>query len=301
MAIHVTRASLFHAFQPGLTPAAIAEPGEEIIFDTYDCFQGQINKNSDLVTQLNWDTTNPATGPVYVQGAKPGDILRLDILDVDVEENSVMVTIPGEGALGDVITEMETVILRKEGNELVYKDKVRIPLGIMIGVIGVAPAEGVIANGVPGFHGGNMDCTVIGKGTRLYLTVQVEGGMIGVGDLHAAMGDGEIVVVGAEVSGIVHLKPDLVSMPGLPTPFLETEDAVMTICSDPDLDQAADMAIHNMASFLTNFAGFSMNDAGMLMSAAGDLKICQVVDPAKTARFEFPKQVLAQMGYTLPT
>jgi amidase len=300
MATRVGRDKLFYAFEASLSPVVRVKPGEELIFETHDCFQGQIRTEQDLVASLDWNRTNPATGPVYIEGASPNTVLRLAILDVQVEDNSVMVTIPGEGALGDRIHEMETTILKRDGNELVYKDRVRIPLAPMIGVIGIAPLEGKIGNGVPGVHGGNMDCTLIGRGSRLYLTVQVEGGLLGVGDLHAGMGDGEIVVVGAEVAGVVRLKPEFVAMPGLPTPFLENEELVATIYSDPDLNVAADGAIHNMSEFLTKFAGLSQNDAGMLMSAAGSLKICQVVDPAKTARFEFPKAVLAQFGYRLP-
>lgn len=300
MTTHVSRNTLFYAFEAGLTPAVKVKPGEEIVFETHDCFQGQIRSAKDLVTTLDWSRTNPATGPVYIEDAMPDAILRLDILDVQVETNSVMVTIPGEGALGERIQEMETTILRRDGDELVFKDKLRFPLAPMIGVIGIAPSQGKIGNGVPGVHGGNMDCTLIGKGSRLYLTVQVEGGLLGVGDLHAGMGDGEIVVVGAEVAGVVRLRPELVPLPGLPTPLLENDDLVATIYSDPDLNVAAQGAIENMSEFLITFAGMSLNDAGMLMSAVGDLKICQVVDPAKTARFEFPKSVLAQVGYTLP-
>jgi amidase len=301
MTTRVSRDQLFYAFEAGLTPAVRVKPGEEIIFETHDCFQGQIRSERDLVTSLDWNRTNPATGPVYIEGASPHAVLRLDILDVQVEDHSVMVTIPGEGALGDLISAMETTILRREGDKLIFKDKVRFPLAPMIGVIGIAPSQGSIGNGVPGAHGGNMDCTLIGKGSRLYLTVQVEGGLLGVGDLHAGMGDGEIVVVGAEVAGVVRLRPEIVALPDLPTPFLENDELVATIYSDPDLDLAADGAIHNMSEFLTRFAGLSLNDASMLMSAAGSLKICQVVDPAKTARFEFPKAVLAQIGYQLPS
>ena len=300
MATRASRNKYFYAFSADLAPVARVKASEEIVFETYDCFQGQIRSESDLVTTLNWDHTNPATGPVYIEGAAPQSILRLTILDVQVEDRSVMVTIPGAGVLGNRITDMETTILRREGDELIFKNKVRLPLAPMIGVIGIAPAQGSIGNGVPGTHGGNMDCTLIGKGCRLYLTVQVEGGLLGLGDLHAGMGDGEIVVVGAEVAGSVRLRPDIVSLPGLPTPFLENGEIVATIYSDPDLNLAADGATRNMSEFLMKFAGLSLNDAGMLMSAAGSLRICQVVDPAKTVRFEFPKRVLAQFGYQLP-
>jgi amidase len=154
--------------------------------------EGQIQTQKDLVTN-SIGAVNPATGPVYLRH-KPGDILKVDLLDIQVGDQSSMVTIPGEGALGDVITEMETAILRREGNELVFKDKIRIPTRPMIGVIGVAPESGAVPNGTPGPHGGNMDCTLIAQGNSVYFTVGVDGALFWRWRLHAAMGDGEIVV-----------------------------------------------------------------------------------------------------------
>jgi amidase len=251
------------------------------------------------VDSLDWAHVNPATGPLFIDGAKPGDVLRIDLLDIQVGQQSSMVTIPGEGALGDVISQMETAILKLEGGQVVFKDKIRVPIRPMIGVIGVAPAEGEVPTGTPGAHGGNMDCTLISAGNRVYFTVGVEGALFGAGDLHAAMGDGEIVVCGAETPGVVRFKADVVDLPGLPTPFVETKDLVATIFSAPTIDEAASGATHNMARFLTDFAGIPLNDAGMLMSLAGQLKFCQVVDPLKTVRFEFPKSILAEYGFQM--
>ena len=145
-----------------------------------------------------------------------------------------------------------------------------------------------------------MDCTLIAAGNRVYFTVGVEGAMFGAGDLHAAMGDGEIVVCGAETPGSVRFKAEVVDLPGLPTPFVETADLVSTIYSAPSVDEAVSGAIHRMAQFLTDFARIPLNDAGMLMSLVGQLKFCQVVDPLKTVRFEFPKSVLAKYGFEMP-
>jgi amidase len=220
-------------------------------------------------------------------------------LEIQVGQQSSMVTIPGEGALGDVITQMETAILKLEGNQVVFKDKIRVPMRPMIGVIGVAPAADEVPTGTPGAHGGNMDCTLIAAGNKVYFTVGVEGALFGAGDLHAAMGDGEIVVCGAETPGAVRFKASVVDLPGLPTPFIETPDLVATVFSAPTVDEAASGATHNMAQFLTKFAGISLNDAGMLMSLVGQLKFCQVVDPLKTVRFEFPKAVLAEYGFQM--
>jgi amidase len=299
MARTIPREHVFFAFDPELTPIAEVEQGEEVILQTHDCFEGQIQTTADLCDALDWNHVNPATGPVYIKGAKPGDVLRVDLLEINLGDQSSMVTIPGEGALGDVITEMETAILKLEGGQIIFKDKIRVPQKPMIGVIGVAPATGKVPNGTPGAHGGNMDCTLVAEGNSVYFTVGVDGALFGAGDMHAAMGDGEIVVCGAETPGELRFKAEVVDLPGLPTPFIETKDMVSTIYSAKTIDEASQGAIHNMADFLTGFVRLPLNDAGMLMSLVGQLKFCQVVDPLKTVRFEFPKTVLEDYGFKL--
>ncbi len=299
MTTTISRESVFYAFEPGLQPVQRVPQGEEVVIETHDCFQGQLTSEADRIDALDWSTINPATGPVYFEGVHPGDVLRVDLLEVRVADRSTMVTIPGEGALGDMITQMETAILRYHDGQVIFKDKIAIPAKPMIGVIGVAPAEGSVPNGTPGPHGGNMDCTLIGAGMSVYFTAGVEGALFGCGDMHAVMGDGEIVVCGAETPGSVRLTAQVVPLPGLPTPFLSTPDLVVTVYSAATLDEAAAGAIHRMAQFLTDFAHLPLNDAGMLMSLVGELKFCQVVDPEKTVRFEFPKSVLAEYGFVL--
>ncbi|GAB4473990.1 MAG: acetamidase/formamidase family protein [Anaerolineales bacterium] len=296
----IDRKKVFFAFAPELNPVVRVQQGEDVLMETHDCFEGQIQKTTDLVDSLDWDHVNPATGPVYIEGAMPGDVLRVELLEVKIGDQASMVTVPGEGALGDVITEMETAILPRQGNYMVFKDKLRIPIQPMIGVIGVAPAEGKIPNGTPGPHGGNLDCTLMRQGSIAYFTVGVEGALFGAGDFHAVMGDGEIVVCGAEIPGELRFRARVVpTLKGLPTPFVETEEVVSTIYSAPTIDEATSGAIHNMARFLTDFVKLPINDAGMLMSIVGELKFCQVVDPQKTVRFEFPKWVLREYGFSL--
>ena len=298
MATIVTRDRVFFAFSPALKPAARVGQGEEFTLETHDCFQGQLRDEGDLIDKLDWSRVNPATGPVYIEGAEAGDILRIDILDIALAPQSIMVAIPGEGVLGDLITRMETAVLRSDGDCLVFRGH-RVPRRPMIGVIGLAPAQGEQPNGNPGPHGGNMDCSIIGSGSSLYLTVGVRGALFGAGDLHAAMGDGEIVVCGAETEGSVRFAARVVKLPGLPTPFVETADLVATIASAVTADEAASQATHRMAAFLTDIAGIPLNEAGMLMSLAGQLRFCQIVDPLRTVRFEFPKSILEERGLTL--
>jgi len=145
-----------------------------------------------------------------------------------------------------------------------------------------------------------MDCTLVTNGASLYLTVGVEGALFGTGDMHAVMGDGEVVICGAETPGEVRLTAQVVDVPGLPTPFIENEELVSVIASAETVDEAYKMAVDQMHGFLTTVAGMTVNDAAMLMSLVGSLKFCQVVDPLLTVRFEFPKSVLADYGFTMP-
>jgi len=296
----LTRDKAFFGFSPGNEAVLHAQQGERLHLTTHDCFSGQLKTPADTLETLDWSITNPATGPIYIEGTKPGDVLRVDLHEVKAHGPSVMIAVPGVGALGHLITEEETVILDHSGDTLTYKDKVVVKQKPMLGVIGVAPAEGTVPNSTPGPHGGNMDCTLVGEGASLFFTVGVEGALFGAGDFHAVMGDGEIVVCGAETPGEVTFKAQVVNeLKGLPTPFLKNKDMVAAICSAPTIDEATNDAIHNMAKFLTEFAKIPMNDAGMLMSLVGELKFCQVVDPEKTVRFEFPVSVLEKYGYKM--
>jgi amidase len=297
MTVRISRNQIFYGFAPDLKPAAHARQGERVIIETFDCFEGQVRKPQDMLSELDWDHVNPASGPLYIEGVKAGDILRVDILGIEVADQSVVVAMPDAGALGDVVTQTQAVIMPIQDGEVTFMEKVRRPIRPMIGVIGVAPADEKIPNGTPDYHGGNLDCKEVTAGSRIYFTAGVEGALFGCGDLHAVMGDGEIIVTGAEVDGEVQIESRVVDMKGLPTPFLETDDFVATIYSAPTIDEAASGATHRMASFLTDFARIPLNEAGMLMSLVGELKFCQIVDPKMTVRFEFPKSVLADYGY----
>ena len=166
----------------------------------------------------------------------------------------------------------------------------------MIGVIGVAPAGAPVSTAVPGAHGGNMDTRLIGAGTVVYLPIAHEGALFAAGDLHAAMGDGEICGTGVEVSGSITLRLDVRSDLRIEEPVLETTDLVVTIASAETLDAAAEAATRYMAALLTQRLGLSLEVATMLMSAGGDLQVSQVVDPLRTARFALPKAIIAGLG-----
>ena len=278
-------------------PAARAKSGDTVRFETLDCFGGQLKSEDELLGGLDWNNVNPATGPLFVEGAMPGDVLKVEILNIELGDHGVMVGAPGEGITGNVVCGEVTKILPVEDGIIKFNDKLSFPVSPMIGVIGTAPKGEGIDTGTPDSHGGNMDCTQIGAGTVLYLPVNTEGALLAMGDLHAKMGDGEVEVCGVEIAGVVTVKVTVLKDCKLPTPFLLGKEKAMTIFSAKTADEACVGATLAMHSFLMKELGMGDHEAAMLLSVTGDLRVCQVVDPEKTFRMEIPRTVTEAYGY----
>ena len=296
----IKRDTVVYAMSPDNAPVARAQNGDTIVFETMDCFSGQIAKPEDRLGSLDWSRINPATGPVYVEGAEAGDTLKVEILRIDLAPQAAIVEMPGSGVTGLAAQEEAVKLLPVQDGVVVLNEQISLPVKAMIGVIGTAPAEGAIATGTPDLHGGNMDCKRIGQGTTLYLPVNVPGALLAMGDLHAVMGDGEVCVCGAEIAGEITVRVSVVKGQPLPLPFLVTEDAAMAIYSAEGLDAAAEGTTLRMRSFLIDQVGMQPHEAGMLLSLAGDLRICQCVDPNKTCRMEVALGLLDKLGYVFP-
>src|SRR6056297_3528520 len=238
----VSSNNVVYSMSPDNKPVLKVEPGSELLFETQDCFSNQIQSEDLLFESTDWNTVNPATGPVEIKGAKKGDVLKVEIKSIDLADHGVMITEPKMGALNKFINESETKIIPIEDNMVVFNEKIKLPVQAMIGVIGTSPEKEDVSCGTPGAHGGNMDNKVIAEGSTLYLPVWVDGGMLAMGDLHAYMGDGEVVICGVEIAGKVKVKVDLLSAKNIPNPMVETIDAWYTIASAETLDEAAQMA-----------------------------------------------------------
>jgi amidase len=282
-------------------PVERTTPGEIVIFETLDCYGNQLQNEETAFTStgIRRDFNNPATGPLYVEGAELGDTLKVEILDIQVADHGVMAVRPGAGALGDVFQSARTKIIPVRAGQAIFNEQLSLPLHPMIGVIGTAPLDEMKTT-VPHLHGGNMDCKRIIKGSTLYLPVFVEGALLSIGDLHGLMGDGEIVICALEMQGSVTVKVEVIKGQRLPLPFVVEGDSVMTISSEETLDQAATSAAKAMHAFLQQEVGIDVHEAGMILSLIGELKICQIVDPLLTTRMELPLSVLQKYGYQLP-
>lgn len=286
-------------FGRDLEPVLTVKSGETIRIRTKDCFSNQLTGPQDAMDDLDWDAVNPATGPVFVEGAKAGGALKVRIDNIEFDEQTCSATGQDEGVCGNRFTEWATHYCKIQGNTLAWDERLNIPLRPMIGVIGVAPEGEPVNCGTPGSHGGNMDNTAITTGATLYFPVAVDGALFGCGDMHAAMGDGEVSVSGAEVAGYATVT--LTAMPELKlvNPLIENGTHFGIIVSAESLDAAAELAVQQMVDLLASRTNESEADLVMLLSLVADVQVCQMVDPQKTVRFMVPKYVLDAIGFAL--
>jgi len=289
----VTRDQVVWGFGPDLEPVLEVEPGEVVRFETNDCFTGQIASEEDLVTEIDFERVNSATGPVAVRGAEPGDSLVVELLEVNPGPVGFATLIPGFGQLIDQVQSPLTRLFRVEGETIHMNDRVRFPLRPMVGVVGVATDGDLVMNGWAGRHGGNLDNHLHGPGARIYFPVRQPGGMFAVGDMHASMGDGEICFTGVEIAGEVVARFDVLKGKQATWPVTELEDRWLAHATALELPDALDLVSEEAARLLVDEWGFSIEDAFIFLSVACDAGIAQGCKPAADfgtiARFSIPK------------
>jgi amidase len=293
MAHVVSREHVVWSFGPELEPVLEVEPGEVVTFETNDCFTGQITSEADLVTDIDFERVNGATGPVAVRGAEPGDSLIVEILDVKPVASGVATLIPGIGQLIDQVHSPLTHVFRVEGDTVHMTDRISFPLRPMVGVVGVATDGETISSAFAGRHGGNLDNHLHGPGARIYFPVRQPGGMFAVGDMHAAMGDGEICGTGVEIAGEVTVRFGLLK--GKQAIWPVTELAASWVAhgtAGADVRDALGEACMEAARLLVDQWGFTQEEAYVFLSVACDVNICQACQPSPfstIARVSIPK------------
>lgn len=260
--------------------ALTVDPGEPFCLEIEDAYGGAIAAPGDKFPAAK--RPNPCCGPVFVEGAAPRTVLRVDIDRIDLK---------GAGAMASP----ETRVLPLRAGRLFVCKGLSVPVEPMIGVIGTTPRLEPAPTTVPGEHGGNMDCPDIGEGTAVFLPVQVEGGLLAAGDVHALMGDGEVCGCGAEVAASVTMRATVVGE-RIPTPCIETPDALIFPGSAATLDESEYVAVDSAHRFLTEWLNQPEKEALRLMGLMGDLKVCQVVNDRKTMSFSLPKALLDPLG-----
>ena len=277
------------AFSADMVPIVRVDPGTVLEIQTWDCFTGQVQSESDTVEKLDLSRINSATGPIAVNGAEPGDSLSVTLIDIRPDCQGAGMCIPEWGQLIHKVKSPTTRIFKVEDGIIHMNDKVFWPSRPMFGVIGVAPASGSIPTFAADRHGGNMDDNMNGIGATIHLPVFQPGGQLAIGDMHASMGDGEISGTGVEIGGTAIIKVDLIKGKSGGWPITETADSWITHGTTADsIDQALQNACDEAAKLLVDEWGFTIEDAFIFLSVAGDLGIAQYCHPS-------PGSVIAKM------
>lgn len=298
--LYITKETVNDIMKWDNKPAGYCKSGETVVLETRDCYDNTITSSERPLGDRE-GLSNPVTGALYVEGAEVGDILKVEIEDIKLRSWGVMRSSPTAGVFHEKYEKREAIIFQVKDNKIYFNDKLILDADPMIGVIGTAPIEKEgIPTTTPGKHGGNMDCKKIVKGSIIYLPVNVKGGLLSMGDIHALMGDGEVFICGLEIAGEITVKVSVLKNIKLPTPFLYSRGKVMSIQSAEDLDKAGDMSAKEMFEFVKEATKQDDVRTGMLMSLLSDMAVCQVVDPLLTVRVEFPLDVLEKYGYKLP-
>ena len=290
-------------------PVLTVAPGETVTLETVDSSGGQLSIDSTVadIAALDFDKINPVTGPVCIEGAKPGDALQVTFDSYHPSGWGWTANIPGFGLLADQFQQPALHIWSYDINTLMpalFGKFGRVPLKPFSGTVGVAPAQmGTHSIVPPRQVGGNMDIRDLAAGCVLYLPVEVEGALFSLGDTHAAQGDGEVCGTAIESQMDVTVRFDLLkgaaptfphfTTPGPVTRHLDEKGYDVTTGVGPDLMAGARDAVSGMIDLLTARHGMAPEEAYMLCSVCADLRISEIVDqPNWIVSFYFPRLVL---------
>jgi len=277
--------TVHYAWDNAIRPRLEIESGDTVRFSCRDAFDGVYSRDSTAVVK-RVAKGHPLTGPVAVRGARPGDALQVEVLDLVPGGFGVTTFVPDRGLLAGDFPEPYLKVWQLDGRSAELKPGIRVPLAPFLGVMGVAPAEpGEHSTIPPRAVGGNMDVKQLTKGSALYLPVAVEGALFSCGDGHAAQGDGEVCITAIETTMTATLRFTVRRDVRIAAPEFETRSAgslpgrhYVTTGIAPDLMDATKAAVRAMIAHLVSACGLSREEAYVLCSVAADLKISEVVD-----------------------
>ena len=287
----ITREQIGYCFDKDSEPVLKTSLPAKLTFETKDAFSGQIKTENDVMEGLDYSIMNPITGPVYFEDVEPGDVLEIHINKITCAPTGCALCVPSEGVIGHRVKEPKTRIY-DISDKMVKIGDLKLPIEPMIGVIGVAPKDDKPLAMYPGNHGGNMDARLIKEDAVLYLPVQVKGGLLSMGDLHAVQGDGESFYTGLEVSGEVEMTVNVRKDLKMDIPFVKSEGRCASLATAKTTDEALSIAMEKLVDFISEYKKLDFYDAGFLCGLYGNLEISQVVDPLKTARMSIDEKVL---------
>ena len=288
--VRIGKENHIHKMSINNKPCISVKDGTRLVFECWDALEGRSKEYFDNphVARGN-DYSNPATGPIFIEGALPGNALEIEIHDIRLSKSGFKLLYKNQ-FLDNADKEVIYNVIEVEGDQILYNGR-KMPVQSMVGVIGVAGLNEIWTQEV-GDNGSNMDTRIIKKGSKVILPVVVEGALFAMGDTHAVMGDGEItgsgVEIGADIEVTVRVRKDL----KIRRPMIINPDRIACIASNTDILVAKDQVIQDMGKYLVDMCGFSSVDASALIAFYGNLRFCQVVNPQKTIRMEIEKKYI---------
>lgn len=290
-------------FDASIKPAVSVPSGSVLEIYTEEATGGQFELGSDEedLAGMDFEQVHTMTGPVYVEGAEPGDVLVIELLEFEVADWGWMALLPQFGILSGEIesTAMRTFAIDQKAQTAKFAEDIVLPLRPFAGILGVAPAAGAVLDTFPPrANGGNVDNPALVAGTTAYLPVFVEGALFSIGDTHALQGFGEVSGTALEAPMRVVLRLSVrKTVRSIQELEYETDEYYATTGFAPTIDEAARKATRHMISYLMAEKGLSRDDAYQLCSLAGDLMIAEAVDiPNMLVTMHLPKQIFTSAG-----
>ncbi len=275
-----------YVFSRYVEPVARVEPGETVAIYTDDAFESQISRETDRPSEILGPYLNPQTGPIFVEGAEPGDTLSVRIDNIEPTRDwAVSVFVPYFGGLTatkftrtlhEPLPEKVWLYHIKDG-WLEHNERLRFPWRPFMGTVGTAPELEALSALTPFDHGGNMDVPDVKPGNTVYLPVRVPGGLFFTGDCHAGQGQGELCGVALEISARVTMTFDLLKERPIAWPRIESADELMTVGSARPMEDAARIAYAELVGWLEEL-GWDRWEAYEALTQIGDLYVGNMVD-----------------------
>jgi len=274
------------------------EQGEVFSVETRDCFEDRIKKPNDLEDSEIFDFImshrNPVTGPIYIKGAEPGDVIKVNLKEIKLANQ--VVTCIGDAVDEDphrIFPESKALIYKVHEGKIMINKNILLPINPLVGTIGTAPKEEYISSEKQGNFGGNMDCEDIKIGSTLWLPVFVKGALLALGDVHALQGDGEVGMP-FEAASTVTLSVDIERnrFKNMKWPRVENKENIATIVSSKTFEKAAVESHREMMYWLQEEYNFNEAEAFTLLNVVAHPRVCQFVCPQVTVRCVLPKKYL---------
>jgi amidase len=275
---------------PSLSPAITVTSGEELVVETWDAYMGVWGADEQPRVM------GPATGPIAVEGASPGDALQVDILEIKPDAAAMHDVRAGRGFLGEEFTTRWPTVMPIHDGHLQFPGGLKIPVNPSVGLIATTPHAIQQTASDSGPYGGDIDMKELTAGSTIWLPVFVPGGLLVLGDCHAVVGDGAVGGTGAECAAEITLRVTVEKGMRIERPRALTPQYFVTVSYGEDVGAAMRQAVSDMVQFLAREKGMEPYAAYSLLSLAGDIRVSRTFRPISPVKMMLSRQILEQIG-----